>query len=101
MLTVSSYQAPRIETRDGTVVADGTAAYTITAAHASPNLSGRQHLYPPTETLPQVIYLGEVLGESELLEALVAGRLDAIARGEIGKSGCRPRLTWRTRRHRL
>ena len=74
----------RVETRDGTVVADGTAAYTITAAGASPNLSGRQHLYPPTETLPQVIYLGDVSGESALLEALTTGRIDAIARGEIG-----------------
>ena len=74
----------RVETRDRTIVADGTAAYTITAAGASPNLSGRQHLYPPTETLPQVIYLGEVLGESELLDALAAGSIDAIARGEIG-----------------
>ena len=74
----------RIETRDRTVVADGTAAHTITAAGASPNLSDRQHLYPPTETMPQVIYLGDVLGESALLEALVAGRIDAIARGEIG-----------------
>ena len=74
----------RIETRDRTAIADGTAAYTITAAGASPNLMGRQHLYPPTETMPQIIYLGEVLGEAELLEALVAGRIDAIARGEIG-----------------
>lgn len=74
----------RVETRERTVVADGTAAYTITAAEASPNLSGRQHLYPPTETLPQIIYLGDVLGESALLEALVAGRIDAIARGEVG-----------------
>ena len=74
----------RIETRDKTVVADGTAAYAITAAGASPNLAGRQHLYPPTEALPQIIYLGEVLGEAELLEALVAGRIDAIARGEVG-----------------
>ena len=74
----------RIEARDRAAVADGTAAYTITAAGASPNLAGRQHLYPPTETMPQIIYLGEVLGEAELLEALVAGRIDAIARGEIG-----------------
>jgi ABC-type amino acid transport substrate-binding protein len=73
----------RVETRDKTVVADGTAAYTITAAGASPNMAGRQHLYPPTETMPQVIYLGDTLGESALLEALVAGRIDAIARGEI------------------
>lgn len=74
----------RVETRDRTVVADGTAAYMITAAGASPSLAGRQHLYPPTETLPQVIYLGDALGESELLEALRAGRIDAIAWGEIG-----------------
>ena len=74
----------RVETRNGTVVADGTAAYTITAAGASPNLSGRQHLYPPTETVPQIIYLGDVVGESELLKALVTGRIDAIARGEVG-----------------
>ena len=74
----------RVETRNTTVVADGTAAYTITAAGASPNLAGRQHLYPPTETLPQIIYFGDVLGESELLEALLAGRIDAIARGEVG-----------------
>ncbi len=74
----------RIETRNRTVVADGTAAYTITAAGASPNLSDRQHIYPPTETLPQVIYLGDALGESALLEALIAGRIDAIARGEVG-----------------
>ena len=74
----------RVETRNRTVVADGTAAYTITAAGASPSLAGRQHLYPPTETMPQVIYLGDTLGESELLEALVSGRIDAIARGEVG-----------------
>lgn len=77
----------RVELRDRTVVADGTAAYTITAAGASPNLAGRQRLYPPTKTLPQIIYLGDVLGESELLEALVAGRIDAIARGESGNQG--------------
>ena len=74
----------RIETRNRTVVADGTAAYTIKAAGASPNLLDRQHLYPPTETMPQVIYLGDTSGESELLEALAAGRIDVIARGEIG-----------------
>lgn len=74
----------RVETRDRTVVADGTAAYTITAAGASPSLAGRQHLYPPTETVPQVIYLSDALGESELFKALLAGRIDAIARGEVG-----------------
>lgn len=75
----------RIETDDGTlVVSDGTAAYTITAAGASPNLEGRRHLYPPTENMPQVIYLGDELGWSELLDALTEGSIDAVARGEIG-----------------
>ncbi|MDE0638725.1 MAG: transporter substrate-binding domain-containing protein [Candidatus Poribacteria bacterium] len=74
----------RIETLHGTFVADGTAAYRITAADVSPNLLGRTHLYPPAEKMPQVIYLGSEVGESELLEALADGRIDAIARGEIG-----------------
>ena len=75
----------RIEMDDGTlVVSDGTAAYTITAARSSPNLKGRRHLYPPTANMPQVIYLGNELGESELLDALATGSIDAIARGEIG-----------------
>ena len=74
----------RVETPLGTVVADGTAAYTITAAGATPNLAGRSHLYPPSESMPQVIYLGDEVGESELLENLAAGRVDAVARGEIG-----------------
>ncbi len=76
-----------VETSAGTVVtavADGTAAYTITAAGTTPNLAGRRHLYPPSENMPQVIYLGDELGESELLDALAAGSIDAIARGEIG-----------------
>ena len=76
-----------VETSPGTVVtvvADGTAAYTITAANVTPNLAGRSHLHPPSENMPQVIYLGDELGESELLDALAAGSIDAIARGEIG-----------------
>lgn len=73
-----------IETPQGTVIADGTADYKITAAETSPNLVGRSHLVPPSENMPQVIYLGDELGASELLEALAAGSIDAIARGEIG-----------------
>ena len=73
-----------IETAQGTFIADGTADYKITAAEISPNLEGRSHLVPPSENMPQVIYLGDELGESELLEALAAGSIDAIARGEIG-----------------
>ncbi len=74
----------RIETLHGTFVADGTEAYRITAADTSPNLVGRTHIYPPAEEMPQVIYLGADIGESELFEALADGRIDAIARGAIG-----------------
>ncbi len=74
----------RIETPQGTVVADGSAAYVITAAGESPNLAGRRHLQPPMEAMPQVVYLGDVAGETELLAALGAGTIDALARGEIG-----------------
>ena len=74
----------RVETPLGAVVADGTAAYTITAAGTTQNLAGRSHLHPPSDNMPQVIYLGDEVGESELLDALAAGRVDAIARGEIG-----------------
>lgn len=73
-----------VHTRTGTVVADGSAAYTITAAGASPNLEGRQRLEPPAPDMPQVVYLGEESGEAELLQALRDGRIDALARGEIG-----------------
>ena len=66
------------------VVADGSADYFITAAGASPNLEGRRHLYPPVNTMPQVVYLGDETGEIELLNALASGRIDALARGEIG-----------------
>ena len=73
-------EGTRVDTPLGTVVADGTAAYMITAANTTPNLVGRSHLYPHSENMPQVVYLGE----SELLDALAAGRIDAVARGEIG-----------------
>ncbi len=74
----------RVETEEDTVVADGGADYFITAAGASPNLEGRRQLYPPGNNMPQVIYLGDETGEMELLEALDARRIDALARGEIG-----------------
>ena len=74
----------RIATADGELVADGTADYTITAAGASPNLEGRLRLDPPAANMPQVMYLGQETGEIELLDALGAGRIDAVARGEIG-----------------
>ena len=74
----------RVETPQGTVVADGTDAYVIQASGATPNLEGRTHLYPPSENMPQVVYLGSELGESELLAALNASEIDAVARGGIG-----------------
>ena len=77
-------EGTRIETPGGSVVADGTQQYSITAAGSSPSLAGRQTLYPPSENMPQVIYLGDDVGESALFEALTDGRIDAIARGEIG-----------------
>ena len=68
----------------GTVVADGSMDYFITPAGASPNLEGRTRLYLPETDKPQVVYLGNELGETELLAALSEGRIDAVARGEVG-----------------
>ena len=74
----------RVDTPSGAVVADGSAEYVITAAGESPNLAGRTRLYPPTRDMPQVVYLGDAAGEKELLDALADGRIDALARGEVG-----------------
>ncbi|MDE2796624.1 MAG: transporter substrate-binding domain-containing protein [Gemmatimonadota bacterium] len=74
----------RIETPRGVVVADGTAAYVITAAEASAVLDGRTRIHPPSDSMPQVVHLGDSSGERELLEALRKGTIDGVARGEIG-----------------
>lgn len=74
----------RVETPNGEVTADGSPAYQITAAQATDNLSERSRLWPPSATMPQVIYLGSETGEAELLQALRDGQIDALARGEIG-----------------
>ena len=74
----------RVETPNGEVTADGSPAYQITAAQATDNLSGRLRMWPPSATMPQVIYLGSETGEAELLQALRDGQIDALARGEIG-----------------
>jgi len=74
----------RIDTPAGTVVADGSPNYRITAAGESPILAGRRRLHPPSQTMPQLVYLGDQAGELELLDALEAGTIDAVARGEIG-----------------
>ena len=81
-LTYISYI--RVDTPRGTVVADGSPAYVITAASESDVLAARRLLHPPSDNMPQVVYLGDELGEAELLDALSDGRIDALARGEIG-----------------
>ena len=77
----------RVVTPNGEVVADGSADYVLAAAGASPALEGRRRLHPSSEAMPQVIYLGAEAGEAELLAALEAGAIDAVARGEIGNRG--------------
>ena len=74
----------RIDTPRGPVMADGSADYAVTAAGASPSLVGRTRLHPPGNDMPQVIYLGDALGEVELVDALRMGQIDAVARGEVG-----------------
>ena len=74
----------RIETPGGELTADGSAYYTITAAGESSVLQERRRLYPPSDDLPQVVYLGDDLGETDLLDALSDGSIDAVARGEVG-----------------
>lgn len=74
----------RVETPGGMVVADGGPDYVITAAGESDSLAGRRYLQPPADGMPQVVYLGDETGEGALFEALEEGRIDAIARGEIG-----------------
>ena len=74
----------RIDTPQGVVTADGSENYFITAGKVSSNLDSRQRLYHPLENMPQVVYLGYELGETELFDALAEKRIDAIARGGIG-----------------
>ena len=80
----------RVETPAGAVTADGSAAYFISAAGESAQLAERFSLQPPSAAAPRVLYLGGAdgvgVGEAELIAALRAGRVDAIARGEIGNS---------------
>lgn len=74
----------RVETPRGEVTADGSPDYFITAAGASPNLEGRIRIHPPSDTLPQVVYLDVEDGQDHLLEALARGDIDAVAKGETG-----------------
>ncbi len=76
----------RIATPAGTVTADGSDAFFIHAAGASPGLEQRSYLYPASGEMPQVRYMGDSGGEAELITALAEGRIDGIARGVIGNS---------------
>ena len=76
----------RILTPSGAVTADGSEGFFIHAAGASPGLEHRSYLYPASEAMPQVRYMGDTAGEAELITALVEGRIDGVARGVIGNS---------------
>ena len=71
----------RVETPGEEEVADGSADYAITAAGGSSGLADRRRLRSVDEGKPEVVYF---TGEAELIEALAAGGIDAVARGEIG-----------------
>ena len=67
---------------DGTVLtADGSADYRITAAGGSANLRNRLRLDGPPGTVREVLVLST---DREQLDALDSGRVDAVARGELG-----------------
>lgn len=70
----------RVVTPSATIVADGSADYVITAAYASAVLEDRTHIFPPSPDKPQVVHLGD----DELMTALRAGRIEAVAQGAIG-----------------
>ena len=74
------------DTPGGEVLTDGTSRYFITAAAESPELHGRTFLVPPSDAYPSVRYLGDELGDAELLNALEGGDIDGVARGEIGNT---------------
>ena len=89
----------RIDTSTGTVVADGTTDYRITAAGSTPNIENRFTVYPSADSMPQVNYpvnmpnqgfdpliprtLMALTEEQVLLGNLQESRIDALASGEI------------------
>ena len=73
-----------VETPEGEVTTDGSPDYFITAAGAAHELDGRTRIRPPSENLPQVVYLPVEDGQDHLVEALAEGAIDAVAKGEIG-----------------
>ena len=93
----------RIDTPTGSVIADGTMDFKITAAGSTPNIENRFTLYPSVDNMPQVNYpvnmpnqgfdpliprlLIALPVELILLGNLQENRIDALARGEIGNQG--------------
>ncbi len=71
----------RVVTPQRTIVADGGADYVINAAGASRSLAGRRQIWPESANLPTVVIFAD---ESEMVNRLTVGRIDAIARGEAG-----------------
>ena len=70
----------QVDRPQGRLTADGSDNYVITPARVTPNLAQRTWLHPPLETMPQVVYLDD----SDLIDALDSGEIDAIARGDLG-----------------
>ena len=73
----------RIVSGSGTLTADGTDAYLVTAAGSSANLEGRERLLPPSPSMPEVLYFK---AEMEMIESLADGSIDAVARGAVGNT---------------
>lgn len=69
----------RIDTPGATVVADGTAAYAPTAAKPSASLEGSTSIHPPDDSIPEVVHLGDIRGEVELVEALSDEAITRVA----------------------
>lgn len=74
----------QVVTEAETLIADGSDRFMITPAGSSPSLESRRMLRPSSPDAPTVIYMGAGTGETELLDAVRDGPIDAFARGEIG-----------------
>ena len=67
---------------DGTsLIADGSARFQITAAGSSENLANRVRIDGPSGTVKEVLIMST---DQDQLDALASGRVDAVARGELG-----------------
>ena len=76
----------RVHTPAGVVNVGDDGRHSIAASGASAKLTDRTRIEPADPNLPDVVYLGQLVGEQELLDALARGEVDAIARGTIGNT---------------